>query len=331
MGRVARALAWQFLITTIAAPASTVFQWPFDPSGYLFVKGTPRPGFEDLRYITIMRRYEKGGSLPVPGVYNAGGEVFAFTTLVTQLVSDIGTIEFRFTTARLKGVHYSFAGKFLNNTVFEEHVTDPEQVVAEGRLVKTRAGRVVAEAFVQLTYKPRLRGAEDINEPYPSGKTELMYAAIKGDAATVKELLGKGANPNARDRDGATALLHAVRRFTQGDEIARALIVGGADLNLATKDGETALMRATYTKGRLVEMLLSAGADPNRKANDGRTALIHAVQAAELGSVRNLAALIRAGADVNSRDKFGRTALSIASEQNYVEAVQALREAGARR
>ena len=58
------------------------------------------------------------------------------------------------------------------------------------------------------------------------GRTALMRAAYDGDTDTVKTLLGKGANVNARDLSNATALTMA----TAGgcDEIERLLKETGA-------------------------------------------------------------------------------------------------------
>ncbi|MEO5739764.1 MAG: c-type cytochrome domain-containing protein, partial [Vicinamibacterales bacterium] len=44
----------------------------------------------------------------------------------------------------------------------------------------------------------------------PGGSTPLMYAVLHADAATVRELLDRGANPNATNDAGATALMWAV-------------------------------------------------------------------------------------------------------------------------
>ena len=44
------------------------------------------------------------------------------------------------------------------------------------------------------------------------GRTPLMLAAFRGDAAAVLNLLESGADVNARDRDGDTALMFAAFR-----------------------------------------------------------------------------------------------------------------------
>jgi ankyrin repeat protein len=123
-------------------------------------------------------------------------------------------------------------------------------------------------------------------------------------------LLGRRANPNARERLGQTALMWAAAEGHTA--IVRALIAAGADLNAKTESGFTPLFFAVR-EGRLetVRAFLAAGADAHammqrpqdeagpRPATGGRTSpLLLAVQNAHF----ELAiALIDAGADPNDR------------------------------
>lgn len=67
--------------------------------------------------------------------------------------------------------------------------------------------------------------------------TPLHAAASRGDAAMVRKLLEKGADPGARQQSGWTALHGAA---AQGDvEIVRLLRAGGADASARTDDGKT--------------------------------------------------------------------------------------------
>lgn len=56
----------------------------------------------------------------------------------------------------------------------------------------------------------------------------------------VEALLGFGADPNARDAEGNTALIHAVRFGNdEAVAVARALEGAGADPDLKNRAGET--------------------------------------------------------------------------------------------
>jgi len=148
-----------------------------------------------------------------------------------------------------------------------------------------------------------------------------MDAAGKGDLARVRDLLAKGADVNARDHSGSTALMSAANAG-----VAEALIAKGADVNAKTDSGQTALYYAsTWNRIDVVQILLDAGADPNAKDTRGYQLL---QQAALRGQAAIVRALLEKGADPNARDGFGMTALLHAVGRNS-EMVEALLDRGA--
>ncbi len=70
-------------------------------------------------------------------------------------------------------------------------------------------------------------------------RTPLQAASFAGHADVVALLLSAGANVNASDKDGWTALLLASNKGHT--EIAGALLSGGADVNARTHGGAPAL------------------------------------------------------------------------------------------
>ena len=88
---------------------------------------------------------------------------------------------------------------------------------------------------------------------------------VNGDAAALKEVLGKGADPNARDpRNGTTALILAA--FLGRVDIAKMLLAAGADMNARNNDGATALSVAELdraTTGHFASMFGIPLADPD--------------------------------------------------------------------
>lgn len=143
----------------------------------------------------------------------------------------------------------------------------------------------------------------------------------------VKFLVNRGADVNARDSGGLTALMFAVQ--AEDLAIVRFLVDKGADVNrkgsatgyrsdYAIASGRnmwgrcirqvhTALMLATESSDlEIMEFLIDKGADLNVKDDCGCTALM---EAARRGNLEASEFLIRKGADVNASDKKGRTAL----------------------
>ena len=71
---------------------------------------------------------------------------------------------------------------------------------------------------------------------------QLLEAAKKGDADAVKALIAKGADLEAANEDGMTALMIAAQEGETEKVIA--LVEAGAKPNAAEKYGRTALMLA---------------------------------------------------------------------------------------
>lgn len=97
------------------------------------------------------------------------------------------------------------------------------------------------------------------------GWEALAGLIISGDAATLKEVLGKGADPNARDpQNGTTALILAA--FLGRVDIAKMLLAAGADLKAMNDDGATALTVAEFdraTTGYFASMFGISLPDPD--------------------------------------------------------------------
>ncbi len=91
-----------------------------------------------------------------------------------------------------------------------------------------------------------------------TGTTLLMYAALVGNPEIIRLLVDHGAQVNASNRSGATALMWAVSRA----ENVKALLARGADANARARNGWSALIAATrYGKVDAMKILLAAGAD----------------------------------------------------------------------
>ena len=108
--------------------------------------------------------------------------------------------------------------------------------------------------------------AADPNATDGKGNTQLIYAVRSGDIADVRRQIEAGAHI---EYFGTTENRNALGEsvvFGHAD-ILQVLIEAGADVNATNKDGETALMLgARYSRRDCIEVLLRAGA--NRAVHD---------------------------------------------------------------
>jgi ankyrin repeat protein len=152
-------------------------------------------------------------------------------------------------------------------------------------------------------------------------------AAEQGDLEQVRALLRDGADVNAAQPDGMTALHWAATRGA--DDIVQVVLYAGAALQSTTRlGGYTALHLASRGgHAAVVERLLEHGADPNRLTTTGVTAL-HFAADADAADV--IAVLAAHGADVDAQDGHSqRTPLMFAAARDANRAVAALLSAGA--
>lgn len=100
------------------------------------------------------------------------------------------------------------------------------------------------------------------------GLTPLMYACIANDEAQVGLLLSRHADVDAIDNDGETALM-----FAGSAAVACEILRKGADPNARGKNGETVLEHAIDTNHNdLVKLIVIKGASLTERDGKGRIA-----------------------------------------------------------
>jgi phosphatidylserine/phosphatidylglycerophosphate/cardiolipin synthase-like enzyme len=106
----------------------------------------------------------------------------------------------------------------------------------------------------------------------------IVMAAKRGNNEIVKALLAAGANPNARDRNGFTALEYACE--DRNASMIKMLAQNQANLNIPNpRTGETALIRAVSANDyELAKALINAGADVQAMDPNGKTAIYYAAR-----------------------------------------------------
>ena len=158
------------------------------------------------------------------------------------------------------------------------------------------------------------------------GERTLWYAAWSGDLRLARELLAEGADPNVAVAGGKTPLMEAVDEPGQFFDATRAAVVdallaGGADVDARDDDGRSALFFAGRADVAAVELLLAAGADARATAADGTTALHYAAEHNNSDAAR---ALIAAGADPTARTDGGQTPVDFARREYSLTEIRGL-------
>jgi ankyrin repeat protein len=159
------------------------------------------------------------------------------------------------------------------------------------------------------------------------GGSPVADAAMQDDVATVRTLLRQGADVNAAEGDGMTALHWAAEH---GNRDLAALLVGaGANVRAVTRVGaHTPLhVAAKIGNAQVVRVLVDAGADVSALTTTGAAPLHFAAAA---GNTETIALLIDRGAAVDVREpQWGQTPLMFAAAAGRTAAVQLLLARGA--
>ena len=179
----------------------------------------------------------------------------------------------------------------------------------------------LAVTFVAVYAAPRLIAAAA-----PSA-SPVADAAMRGDTEAVRTLLKEGADVNAAQGDGMTALHWSA---LNGDlKTMNVLLYAGATTEALTRLGAYTPLHLASSRGHaaVVARLLEAGAKPAVATSTGVQPLHLAAQS---GSAEAVNALLAKGADVNARDDvYGRTPLVFAASEGRVDAIKALIAKGA--
>jgi uncharacterized protein len=144
----------------------------------------------------------------------------------------------------------------------------------------------------------------------PAATTSPLIDAVNaGDAAAlahaIADAMARGADPEARDGDGRTALMLATR--ANFIEAARLLIEAGADVNAKDSIRDTPYLYAgAEGRDEILRMALAAGANLRDTNRYGGTALIPACHHGHPSTVR---ILLETAIDIDHVNDLGWTAL----------------------
>ena len=178
----------------------------------------------------------------------------------------------------------------------------------------------------------------------------LLDGIREGDITQVQDLLQQGANANARDEAGDTALMRAA--LYADVEMMRVLIASGAEAHVPAQDGTTPLLRTVHDLDKM-RLLVERGAPVNDFAMVGAASLPGSKSALELllahggngrageptytalmaaagtGDLDAVNCLLDHGANVKAKTPTGFTALIAAALSGNAKLVGLLLERGA--
>tara|TARA_B100000686_G_scaffold144373_1_gene151829 strand:- start:221 stop:2314 length:2094 start_codon:yes stop_codon:yes gene_type:complete len=161
-----------------------------------------------------------------------------------------------------------------------------------------------------------------------NAEAPVADAAMHGDIEAVRSLLRSGADVNAAQGDGMTALHWAAQA---GDrQLAEILVYAGARLEAGTRIGRYTALHIAAREGRheVARVLVEAGADPEATTSNSGVTPLHL--AARSGDAGLISLLIEHGADPDAKaGKWQQPPLTFAAALNRVDAIETLLGAGA--
>lgn len=220
---------------------------------------------------------------------------------------------------------------------------------------------LILNNFVSMDYRCIANSIVSLSNERRRGWSCLHHAAVSGDAEWVKDLLGGGAEIEARGSQGKTPIyeaakqgethivkllnergadinsensrirfrpVHVAAEYNHHDTL-RYILSQGVDVNVMNSWLQTPLSQASWKTGTdvdLFKVLVKAGAVVNTKDNKGFSPLHKTAGAGKLEATQYL---LENGADINIESHDEQTPLMRAAKFGHYEIVKLLLESGA--
>jgi ankyrin repeat protein len=259
-----------------------------------------------------------------------------FAVLAIGLVSTLAWLQFtaperEFRKAILDGDAEKCESVILDHPEFD--LNAPISTIAIGTnefritplMLASRSSRIDAVEML-------LAHGADPNAVDSNGNTALAHAVLAGQEEAVTVLLRSGADPNLEKAEGLATPLSVAATATS-PEIVHLLARAGGDVSVRSDAGYTLTHLAARTgciPPAVLRALLEEGAPPDAVAQDGRSPLLCAAKSGKEGRAAKIRLLLEHGANPNRRGgRDNRSALHWTARRGDEEATRMLLEAGA--
>lgn len=196
--------------------------------------------------------------------------------------------------------------------------------------------RIYCRKAAHLEIISALDSGANPNAANNQGTTALMEASQNNsDMKAVRELLDAGAEINAKNHNGNTALIFAAMQNTP--EVVRLLCERGAETGILNEDGKNALdyARKNYRLKKDSGILQLLAGDEEiqeilpQEHKDTAMSDRKFLDICQHGKEQDIISAVRLGANVNAANKLRTTALMHTAKRSVSGAVRALAENGA--
>lgn len=195
-------------------------------------------------------------------------------------------------------------------------------LVQNPQLANTNTSHHISPLLLACYYKKQ--NIADVIAEFSNQLTLFEACAVgKFDTATLL-IFQNPDDVNKFSDDGFTPL--GLACYFGHEELARFLVLKGADVNLASKNGFNVFpihSAVAANNINITKMLLDAGAYPNVCQKAG-LAPLHT--AAQLGNIELIILLLEHGAEVGLRMEGGKLPADLAAEKGFNEIAEILRE-----
>lgn len=206
-----------------------------------------------------------------------------------------------------------FAAQYKYDYFFEQLLAHPKINVN----LENSCGHTVFDVALRVDNTRALElliNKKNINKRDKAGTTPLMNAITESNEKCIALLLKHGADPNAFDVNGETALFKGLKYSVRTEKIKLLISHSKTDLNLSNLKLETPLIIAIKEKsvGGFGLLVKHPKVDPNKRDNTGMTALMYAAINSDDRYIKALLGDKRV--DIAIKNRQGKTALDLARD-----------------